>query len=303
MDRLQSMRVFQRVVDEGGFAAAARALDLSPAAVTRLVGDLERHLGTRLLQRTTRRFALTEAGESYLGRVRSILQDIDDAEAGAAASTRDLRGTLRMVATPLLASSFLAPRVEAWRRRQPGVVLEIVTDALPQSRVEEFDLSFLVVDEGYDANIVARPLWRGDWVLCAAPAYLERAGTPHSPEDLAHHDHLRHTLRLSRRMRLLPLQGVAGPVEVDAPAILQSGSADVLYRAAVEGAGIAVMSRLLITPQLESGALVHLLPDWIFGRFVLYAAMPTRQHVPARTRAFLDFLAEEREAPPPSIPL
>ncbi|WP_295857486.1 LysR family transcriptional regulator [uncultured Xylophilus sp.] len=303
MDRLQSMRVFQRVVDEGGFAAAARALDLSPAAVTRLVGDLERHLGTRLLQRTTRRFALTEAGESYLGRVRSILQDIDDAEAGAAASTRELRGTLRMVATPLLASSFLAPRVEAWRRRQPGVVLEIVTDALPQSRVEEFDLSFLVVDEGYDANIVARPLWRGDWVLCAAPAYLERAGTPHSPEDLAHHDHLRHTLRLSRRMRLLPLQGVAGPVEVDAPAILQSGSADVLYRAAVEGAGIAVMSRLLITPQLESGALVHLLPDWIFGRFVLYAAMPTRQHVPARTRAFLDFLAEEREAPPPSIPL
>lgn len=303
MDRLQSMRVFQRVVDEGGFAAAARALDLSPAAVTRLVGDLERHLGTRLLQRTTRRFALTEAGESYLGRVRSILQDIDDAEAGAAASTRELRGTLRMVATPLLASSFLAPRVAAWRRRQPGVVLEIVTDALPQGRVEEFDLSFLVVDEGYDANIVARPLWRGDWVLCAAPAYLERAGTPRLPEDLAQHDHLRHTLRLSRRMRLLPLQGGAGPVEVDAPAILQSGSADVLYRAAVEGAGIAVMSRLLITPQLESGALVHLLPDWIFGRFVLYAAMPTRQHVPARTRAFLDFLAEEGDAPPPSAPL
>ena len=92
------MRVFQAVVDEGGFAAAARWLELSPPVVTRLVADLEQHLGTRLLQRTTRKLALTEAGDAYLARVRSILHEIEDAEAAAAASTRDLRGTIRVVA-------------------------------------------------------------------------------------------------------------------------------------------------------------------------------------------------------------
>ena len=100
MDRLQAMRVFARVVDEGGFAAAARALDMSPPVVTRMVADLERHLGTRLLQRTTRKVALTDAGQAYLERVRTILFDIEDAEAHAAASTRELRGSLHVLAPP-----------------------------------------------------------------------------------------------------------------------------------------------------------------------------------------------------------
>ena len=100
------MRVFQTVVDEGGFAAAARLLELSPPVVTRLVADLEQHLGTRLLQRTTRKLALTEAGDAYLARVRAILHEIEDAEAAAAASTRDLRGTVRVVAQPVVATNF-----------------------------------------------------------------------------------------------------------------------------------------------------------------------------------------------------
>ena len=103
------MRVFQTVVDEGGFAAAARLLELSPPVVTRLVADLEQHLGTRLLQRTTRKLALTEAGDAYLARVRAILHEIEDAEAAAAASTHDLRGTVRVVAPPVVATNFLAP--------------------------------------------------------------------------------------------------------------------------------------------------------------------------------------------------
>ena len=109
MDRLQSMRVFERVVSEGGFAAAARALDLSPAVVTRLVADLEEHLGTRLLHRTTRRLSLTEAGEAYVERVRAILQDIDEAHNLASAHTQDLAGVLRILAPPLLATHVLAP--------------------------------------------------------------------------------------------------------------------------------------------------------------------------------------------------
>ncbi|MFZ3220562.1 MAG: LysR family transcriptional regulator, partial [Rhodoferax sp.] len=104
MDRLMSMRVFQRVIDEGGFAAAARALDMSPAVVTRLVADLEDHLGTRLLHRSTRRLSLSDAGETYLGRVRAILQDIDEADHMASSLTHELAGVLRLLAPPVLAT-------------------------------------------------------------------------------------------------------------------------------------------------------------------------------------------------------
>src|SRR3954464_10960846 len=101
MDRLQSMRVFQQVVDEGGFAAAARKLDLTPAAVTRLVIDLEQHLGVRLLQRTTRRLSLTPAGDAYLARLRTILSDIDEADALAQAQSREMSGTVRVLVLPV----------------------------------------------------------------------------------------------------------------------------------------------------------------------------------------------------------
>src|SRR5690606_6089136 len=122
MDRLQAMAVFARVVEEGGFAAAARAMDLSPPVVTRMVADLERHLGTRLLQRTTRKLALTDAGDAYLQRVRAVLHEIEDAEAAAAASTRDLRGTIRIVTAPVLATNFLAPLVAQWHASHPRLM-------------------------------------------------------------------------------------------------------------------------------------------------------------------------------------
>src|SRR5688572_1793709 len=128
MDRLLAMKVFQRVVDEGGFAAAARALHLSPAGATRLIAALEEHLGVRLLQRTTRKLSLTDAGEAYLLRARSILHEVEDAEAAASESTRELQGTLHILATPVLASYFLAPRIAAWNARHPKVLLDITID-------------------------------------------------------------------------------------------------------------------------------------------------------------------------------
>lgn len=300
MDRLLSMRVFQRVVDAGGFAAAARALDLSPTAVTRLVNDLEQHLGARLMQRTTRKLSLTAAGEAYLQRVRAILQDVDEAEAAAAQSSGELQGTLRVMATPIFASYFLAPQVVHWRRRYPQVTLDLAIDPFPQTRVDEFDVTFMVVDEGFDANIVARPLSVTQWILCASPAYLRDAGTPRTPQALSQHAYLRFPWQQgngagSRRMRLRPLAG--GPtVEVEMPVALQSTGFDVLYRAALDGAGVAVLSRILIESRLASGELVHLLPDWIYGTSTVYVAVPTRILMPARTRAFLDFLAERMAA-------
>ncbi|MBK6324194.1 LysR family transcriptional regulator [Candidatus Aalborgicola defluviihabitans] len=295
MDRLLSMRVFQKVVDEGGFAAAARALDMSPAAVTRLFGDLEHHLGARLMQRTTRKLALTEAGEMYLLRVRGILGEIADAEAAVGHSTQELQGTVHILASPVLAAYVLAPQVAKWRQRYPKVALEISVDPFPHNRVDEFDVTFMAVDEGYDANVVARPLATSDWVLCAAPAYLQRAGTPLQPHDLSSHDYLKFPWQqaggtTNRRLRLHPANGKGEPVEVDVPVALQSVSFDVLYRAALDGAGVAVLSRLMVEKHLARGDLVHLLPDWVFGRLTVFAAVPSRKLLPARTRAFLDFL-------------
>lgn len=299
MDRLQAMKVFDRVVEEGSFAAAARAMDMSPPVVTRMVAELEQHLGTRLLQRTTRKLALTDAGESYLQRVRAILHEIDDAEAAAAASTRDLRGTIRIVAAPVLATNFLAPMVAVWHAYYPKLMLDISMDAYASSRVDEFDVTIMVAGEDFDANIVARPLVQGEAIVVASPDYLERRGIPREPQDLIHHDYLRDSsapVRLQsgpgRKLRLQSLRADVPDEEVDAPAVLQSVSTELLMRAAVDGAGVAVTSRLLAEEHLARGELVHILPGWIFSRYTIYAALPSGRMLPARTRVFLDFLTE-----------
>ena len=294
MDRLLSMRVFSRVVEEGGFASAARAMDLSPAAVTRLVSDLEAHLGTRLLQRTTRRVVLTESGQNYLARVKGILNDIEEAETEAGADVRDVQGTLRVLATPVLASYYLAPVIARWREQFPKVSIELDIHPFPQSHVDGYDITFLVVEEGVDLGIVARPLLTTEWVVCAAPKYLERFGAPKVPADLKEHNYLRFPWQqasgpASRALQLRSLRN-GESTAIHMPIGLQSSSFDVLYRATLDGAGIAVLSQALIARHLEKGTLVRLLPDWIFGRFVICAALPSHRLVPSRVRAFLEFV-------------
>ena len=305
MDRLLAMKVFERVVEEGGFAAAARAMSMSPPAVTRLVAELEQHLGARLLQRTTRKLALTDAGDAYLQRVRAILHEIDDAEAAAAASTRDMRGTVRIVAAPVLATNFLAPMLASWHANFPLLQLDISVDAFASGRVDEFDVTLMVAGEDFDANVVARHLMHGEAIMVASPGYLERRGTPREPQDLAHHDHLRDggmavrwQLGAGRKLRLQPLDGTLAAQEVEAPAVLQSVSTEVLMRAAVDGVGVAVASRLLAQEHLARGELVHVLPGWIFSRYTVYAALPSGRMLPARTRAFLDFLSQQVQVTP-----
>lgn len=300
MDRLQAMKVFGRVVEEGGFAAAARAMDMSPPVVTRMVAELEQHLGTRLLQRTTRKLALTDAGEAYLQRVRAILHEIDDAEAAAAASTRDLRGTIRIVSAPVLATNFLAPMMAPWHAEFPRLQLDVNIDAAAAARVDEFDVTVMVAGEDFDANIVARPLMRGEAIVVASSGYLERRSIPRQPQDLTQHDLLRDCgvaarsqLGPSRKLRLQPLSGNGPAQEVEMPTVLQSVSTELLLRAAVDGVGVAITSRLLAEEYLARGELVHVLPDWIFSRYTIYAALPSGRMLPARTKVFLDFLTQQ----------
>lgn len=294
MDRLTSMRVFLRVADEGGFAAAARALDMSPAVVTRLVADLEEHLGTRLLQRTTRRQSLTDAGEAYLERVRHILQDLDDAHSLVSSHTQELSGTLRVLAPPVLATHVLAPMVASFHQRYPQIQLDIEVASHREPPIEAFDITLMGTDEGYDANIIARKVNATEAFLVASPAYLARRGTPAMPQDLLQHDCLRIKPDMGTRSRMLRLFRSDRDDEVllDVRPVLWANHTDTLMRAALDGAGITGTTVELAAPHLASGALVRVLAPWITGRFTLYAALPSRKFLPQRTQVFLDHLTE-----------
>jgi DNA-binding transcriptional LysR family regulator len=295
MDRLMSMRVFQKVIDEGGFAAAARALDISPAVVTRLVADLEDHLGTRLLHRSTRRLSLSVAGETYLERVRAILQDIDEADRLASSQTHELGGVLRVLAPPVLASHVLAPLIAGFRQLYPKILLNIEVASFKEPPIEDYDITLMPTDEAFDADVIARKISTTEAVLVASPPYIQRKGTPATPQDLARHEVLRlkapglrpNTWRLFNSVRQ------DEPLDVAVEPGLWINHTDTLLRAALDGAGITSVAVDLVAPYLSRGELVRVLRPWITGRLTLYAALPSRKFLPERTRIFLEYLTEQ----------
>ncbi|MBE7940658.1 MULTISPECIES: LysR family transcriptional regulator [Ramlibacter] len=298
MDRLLSMRVFERVVDEGSFAGAARVLDLSAPVVTRLVADLEDHLGTRLLQRSTRRLALTEAGQDYLNRVRSILQDIDEAHAATTASTQELAGLLRVHASPVLASHLVAPLLAGFHERYPRIRIDIEVDNGGDPAIEQFDITLIPTDDGFDGDVVARRVLDSHAVLVASPAYVRRRGLPRTPQELPQHDCLRvkPPQGRARSWRLLAEDGSMPAVDLEIEPVLAANHTDTLLRAAMDGVGITSAAVDLVAPALSDGSLVRVLAPWITGRLAIYAALPSRKFVPQRTRAFLDYLVEKSRA-------
>ena len=294
MDRLQSMKVFQRVADEGGFAAAARALDMSPPMVTRLVADLEDRLGTRLLQRSTRRLALTDAGQTYLNRVRNILQDIEEADELASAYTEELSGLLRLHAPPVLASYVIAPMLSGFRERYPHIVLDIEVESLLEPPVEDFDITLMGADDSFDADVVARKVIESEAILVASPAYVQRRGLPQTPAELAEHECLRlkKPHGRARTWRLWRAEAPEKAEEIEVQAVVMANHTDTLLRAALDGAGITSVTVEMVAPYLTRGELVRVLNPWITGRLSMYAALPSRKFIPQRTRVFLDYLVE-----------
>jgi DNA-binding transcriptional LysR family regulator len=295
MDRLLSMRVFQRVVDEGSFAAAARGLDMSAPVVTRLVADLEEHLGSRLLQRSTRRLALTDAGQLYLNRVRNILQDIEEADEIVSAHTQELGGLLRLHAPPVLASYVIAPLLAGFRQRYPNIQIDVEVETVREPPVEDFDITLVPADESFDASLVARKVIESDAILVASPAYVKRRGLPQTPAELAQHDCLRHKSPSGRyrQWRLWPEDRPAQVEEVEIQPVLVANHTDTLLRAALDGAGITSVTMELVAPYLMRGELVRVLSPWITGRLSMYAALPSRKFIPQRSRVFLDYLMEQ----------
>ena len=292
MDRLAAMQTFVRVIDRGGFAAAARELNLSPAVVTRQIAELEAHLGVRLINRTTRRLALTDTGARYLAQVRQILAEVQEAEAMAADAVNEPRGHLRVLAPPTLAVHQLARLLPRFLARHPQVTLEL-TVRVADGPDAEHDVALVIATELPDAgSFVARPLARWEAVMCAAPSYLATHGVPLQPADLAQgHEMLLPASVPEAQFRRSGPEGEWASVPLRRP-LLATDHFDTLYAAALAGLGITPLPSYAAEDALRRGALQRVLPQWCVRSGLLYAALPTRQYLPARTRAWLDFLAE-----------
>ena len=296
MDQLRAMRVFARVIEEGGFSKAAQALNIAPAVATRLVSELEDHLQVRLMHRTTRRITLTDVGEAYLERVRAILSEVDDAEAAANAATVEPRGLLRVMAPPGFAAHQLAHLMPGFRARYPRVDVELtVAGSMPESADDNHDVTIVIVKRSLDGGFVARTLACSELVLCGSPEYLSRRGTPRSPDDIADHETLLPVPPSMRReLEFSPAAG--GPptkVEMLRTPALATTHTDTLYAAALAGLGIAGLPSFVVANALNAGRLKRVLPHWRLATLPIVAAMPTRKYVPVRSRAFIDYLVDQ----------
>ncbi|HEY1090457.1 MAG TPA: LysR substrate-binding domain-containing protein [Burkholderiaceae bacterium] len=290
MDQLRAMRVFARVIDEGSFAGAARALDLAPAVVTRLIAELEGHLSTRLLNRTTRRLALTDVGEAYLERARRILAEVDEAEELATDSTKEARGHLRVLLPPTFAVHQMAKRLLSFHQQYPQVTLELHSHGPVVDVDEAFDITIVTSKEAPEGEYVARRLARSEVILCAAPEYLQAHGRPKHPRDLPAHEFLLPEaspfvggLTLCRGSEAINMPRPSGRPLLSAPV-------EANYAAALHGLGIAGLPSFMLEDALLEGVLERVLPEWQMFSFTLWAALPSRKYMPARTRVFLDFL-------------
>jgi DNA-binding transcriptional LysR family regulator len=301
MDHVKSLRTFVRVIDEGSFAGAARALELAPAVVTRQIAELEEHLGARLINRTTRRLALTDIGEAYLERARQLLADLEEADALASNASAEPRGALRVLVPPAFATHQLAKHLPRFRAQYPRVSLELTVPGPVETVDENYDVSILSVGrQPLQGDFVARLLARSEIVLCASPEYLDRRGRPSHPSQVEQHDALLPPIQ-SVRNELTFVRGASGDDEPPGDTVtvgpvrnvaLATVHIDTTYAAALAGMGIAGLPSFVAEEALLEGALERVLPQWRIFDLTIYAAMPTRKHVPARTRAFVDFLVQ-----------
>ena len=293
MDRLQSMRVFAKVVEQGSFARAAQALEMSNTVVTRLLADLETHLGTRLLNRTTRKLSLTEVGQLYLERVTHILADIDDADALASSAARTASGTLRIYCHTSFGQSQLARLLPLYAQAMPDVVLDVTLAEGAVDLVERgFDIGILLGVQKFDATMIARRLARSKLVLCAAPSYIAREGEPQAPLEVSDHACLNFAIEQIRHSWPLAFDSDSSAKgEIPITARMVSNSGVILRAACLAGLGIMVRPSYTLEDDLSSGRLVRLLKDHHLGVMPIDLVYPSRRLMSYKVRSFVDFMS------------
>lgn len=296
MDILANMKVFVAVVDAGSFAAAADRLDISRAMASKHVLHLEDHLGTRLLNRTTRRLSVTESGGVYYERCVQILSDVTEAEQLAGHLSAVPRGTLKITIPLAFGLHRLGPVVADYVRKYPEVKLDVSLSDRKLDLVDEgFDLA-VRIGSLPESGLIARKLGGDHAIICASPAYLKRQGIPKTPEDLAHHACLGYTYTNSggewrihsrRKEAVIPINGG-----------IKADNGDMLRLAALSGAGLIFQPHFIVGDDLRTGRLVQVLPDYASAELGIYALYPSRKHLSAKVRTFVDFLVERLGANP-----
>jgi len=290
IDIVASMRVFTAVVDAGSFAGAADKLDLSRGMATRYVAHLEGHLGVRLLNRTTRKLSLTEAGNDYYERAALVLAMVEEAHSSVSQEASVPRGTLRVASSHAFGVRHLGWAITEFLQRYPGVKVDVTLNDRVVDLVDEgFDLGIRIATK-IDPGLVSRKLTRARIAVCASPDYLKKHGVPKTPQELADHNCLSyayvnlpnewHFRRKSTEQKVL----VSGD--------LRGNSGDILRNAAIEGLGVILQPTFLIYEALREKKLVRILSDWDIDDLTIFAVYPNRKYLPPKVRCFIDFLVE-----------
>lgn len=287
MTNLADLEIFARVVASGSMSAAGRELGLQPAIISKRIKRLEARLGTRLFQRTTRQLSLTEAGEGFHERLVAALAGLEEAEAFAAGRSDEVRGRLRISAPTSFGRMHIAPHLKSFFDLYPDVRIQLIlTDELQDIVAEGFDLAIRIAELN-DSSLVARKLAPVRRILCATPDYIARHGMPETIEALG-----RHICIPAHNNAHWHLIGLDGAVTLKPEGPLATNSSEVVREAVLAGLGIALRSTWDIGPELKAGRLMRVLPDWEGSANVgLHAVYPSRQFLPAKVRAFIDFIA------------
>jgi len=289
MDRFDAIRVFTQVVESGSFAKAAERLGLSTSAASRQVAELEAHLQTRLLNRTTRRVSLTESGQGFYERCVQLLADLTEAEQEAARAAVVPRGTIKLTTSINFGVRHLAPAIAEFLAAHREVRFDVsLSDRIVDLVEEGFDLGIRIGVPGSE-HIVARKLGETRLVPCASPEYLAKHGAPQSPEELERHNCFTYEYVTPKNVwRFRDPAGGERAVRVSGS--LHSNNGDLLAEIAARGEGIVFEPAFIVGPEVRAGRLVPLLQDYVPAPAPIYAVYPSRKHLSAKVRLFVDFL-------------
>ena len=297
LDRLRAIEMFVKVVEAGSFVRAAEALDSSPAGVTRHIADLERRLGTRLLQRSSRRLALTDSGTAYYERAKQILDDLNEAEAIAGEEAVTPTGLLRVNVPVVFGTRVLAPMWPRFRALHPQLRLDITLSDRFVDLVEEGVDAAVRIARLPSSNLIARRLATVRSLVCASPEYLRRHGTPATAHALAEHRCLGYRYASTRdEWEFTTPDGQ--PLRVAVHCDFHANNGEVLCAAAVGGEGIVALPTFICAPAIARGELVPILSDWPLPELGLHLVYPSRRYLSAKVRTLLEFLGESISDPP-----
>ncbi|HEX4533777.1 MAG TPA: LysR family transcriptional regulator [Rhizomicrobium sp.] len=289
-DRLQELAVFVRAAESGSFSRAARELGLSQPSISRIVSELEKRLGVKLLLRTTRRIMVTDAGALFLDRAREILAGIEDAE-DAARGVDSLRGTLRLAMPVTYGTREIIPRLAAFLALHPLLQIEMsVSDAMQNLIAEGADVAIRVGKLG-DSLFGARKLAALQRLVVASPAYLKARGTPRTPADLANHDCIFGPGGLGRESWMFRKGHTI--ISVDVRGRIHTDSGPGVLASVIAGLGVTIASTAMCAAEVKAGTLVPLLGDYRLEPVDVHAIFPGGPRPSAKVRAFVDYLAEK----------